>query len=77
MSTEAEDNPIEVWIILASLFDKFDDIYVYYLEKNIHEIYPTNFDRVELYLAELKTSNENLNNFGKYYKTADNIIILV
>lgn len=77
VSIEAEDSPIEIWIILASLFDKSDDVSSYYLEKN-HELYHINFDIVELYLAELKTLNVNLNNCGKdYKKTYTSLIILV
>ena len=68
VSIEAEDNPVEVWKILASLFDKSDDVSINYLEKKIHELDPNNFDRMELYIVELKTLNEKLNNCGKYYK---------
>ena len=46
VSSEAEDSPIEVWKNLSSLFDKFDDVSAYYLEKKIFELDPTNFDRV-------------------------------
>eukprot|EP00253_Pinus_taeda_P001586 PITA_01586 len=75
VSIEEEDNLVEVWIILASLFDKSDDVSSYYLEKKIHELDPTNFDRVELYLVELKTLNEKLNNCGKYYKKTNIALI--
>jgi hypothetical protein len=57
VSIEAEDNLIEVWNIIASLFDKYDDVSTYYLEKKIHELDPNNFDRKELYITELKTLN--------------------
>ena len=58
VSIEVEDNPIEVWKIIASLFDKPDDMFAYYLETKIHDLNPTNFETVELYLTELKTLNE-------------------
>lgn len=68
VSIEVEDNPVEVWKTLASLFDKSDVLSTYYLEKKIHEIDPNNFDRIELYIAALKTLNKKLNNCGKDYK---------
>ena len=68
VSIEEEDNPVEVWKIFTSFFDKFDHVYAYYLEKKIHELFSTNFEIVELYLVELKTLNEKINNCGKYYK---------
>ena len=77
VSIEEKDNPIEAWEILASLFDKSDDVSTYYLEKKIHELDPTNFDRVELYLVELKTLNEKLNNCGKDYKKTDTFLIIL
>ena len=57
VSIEAKDNPVEVWKTLSSLFDKSNDVSAYYLEIKIFELYPTNFDRVEFYLAEVKTLN--------------------
>ena len=48
---EVKDNPIEVWKTLASLFDKSDDIFVYYLEKKIHELDPKYFDTIQSFLA--------------------------
>ena len=46
VSIEVEDNPVEVWKTLSSLFDKSDDVSAYYLEKNTFELDPTNFYRV-------------------------------
>ena len=77
VSIEAEDNSVEVWKTFSSLFDKSDDVSAYYLEKNIFELNPTNFDRVEFYLAEVKTLNEKLNNCGKYYKKTDTALIII
>lgn len=77
VSIDTKDNPVEVWEILASLFNKSNDVSYYYLEKKIHELDPTNFDRVELYLAKFKTLNEKLNNWGKYQKTYTTLIILI
>ena len=74
---EEEDNPVKVWKTLASLFDKYDDVYAYYLENNVHELDPTNFEGVGLYLTELKTLNEKLNNRGKYYKKVDTALIIL
>ena len=54
VSIEAEDSPIQVWKILSSLFDKFDDVSTYYLEKKIFDLKPADFERVELYLFELE-----------------------
>ena len=59
VSIEAEDNSVEVWKTISSPFDKSDDFFAYYLENKIFELDPTNFDRVEFYLAEVKTLNEN------------------
>ena len=59
VSIEAEDNPIQVWQILSSLFNKSNDVSAYYLEKNIFDLKPVGFERVELYLAELKTLMRN------------------
>ena len=36
---KVEDNPIDVWKTLASLYDKFYDVSSYYLENKIHELY--------------------------------------
>jgi hypothetical protein len=77
VSIEVENNPVEVWKILASLFDKSDDIVAYYLEKKIHELDPNNFDRIKLYIVELKTLNEKLNNCGKDYKKIDTALIIL
>jgi hypothetical protein len=77
VSIEAEDNLVEVWKIIASLFDKSDDVFAYYLEKKIHELAPNNFDRIELYIDELKTLNEKLNNCGKDYKKTDIALIII
>ena len=60
-----------------SLFDKFDNVSAYYLEKKIHELDPTNFERVELYLAELKILNEKLNKCGKDYKKTDITLVII
>jgi hypothetical protein len=46
VSIRVEENLVEVWKILTSLFDKFDDVSTYYLEKIIHEIHPNNFYRI-------------------------------
>ena len=46
VSIEEEDIMVEVWKVLASLFDKSDDVSTPYLEKKIHELDPTNFERV-------------------------------
>ena len=43
VSIEAEDNPIQVWQILSSLFDKYDDVSAYYLEKKIFDLELANF----------------------------------
>ena len=58
VSIEAEDSPVQVWQILSSLFDKSGDVSAYYLDKKIFDLEPADFERVELYLAELKTLNE-------------------
>ena len=76
VSTEAEDSPVQVWHILSSLFDKSNDVSAYYLEKNIFDLEPNEFERVELYLAELKTLNEKLNSCGKDYKKTDTALII-
>jgi len=65
VSIEAKDNSVQVWQIFSSLFDKSDDVSAYYLEKKIFDLEPADFERVELYLAELKTLNEKLNSCGK------------
>ena len=61
----------------SSLFDRSDDVSAYYLEKKIFDLKPTDFERVELYLAELKTLNEKLNSFGKDYKKTDTALIIL
>ena len=71
VSIEAEDSPFEVWKIIASLFDKYDDVSSYYLEKKVHELDPNSFERIELYIVEPKTLNEKLNNCDKDYKKTD------
>ena len=69
---------VDVWKIIVFLFDKYGGVSACYREKNIHDLDPTNFERVELYLVELKTLNEKLNNCGKdYKKTSISLIILV
>jgi len=77
VSIEAEDNPVQVWQILSSLFDKSDDVSAYYLEKKIFDLEPVDFERVELYLVELKTLNEKLNSCGKDYKKTDTALIIL
>ena len=77
VSIGAEHNLVEVWKIFASLFDKSDDVYAYYLEKKIHELDTNNFDRIELYIAELKTLNEKLNNCAKDYKNTNSTLIIL
>ena len=77
VSIEAKDNPVQVWQIISSLFDKSDDVSTYYLEKNIFDLEPTDFERVELYLAELKTLNEKLNIFGKDYKKMGIAVVII
>jgi hypothetical protein len=74
---EVEDTPIEVWKTLASLFDKSDDVSAYYLENKIHELDPKYFERIESFLAELKTLNEKLNNCGKHYKKTDTTLVIL
>ena len=56
---ETQDNPVEVWKALATLFDKTDGVSAYYFEKKIHSIDPNEFDRMESFLAEIKTLNES------------------
>ena len=78
VSIEADDNLVEVWKIIASLFDKYDYVSTYYLEKKIHELDPTNLEIVELYLAKFKNLNEQLKICGiDYNKTDTTLIILV
>jgi hypothetical protein len=74
---EVEDNPIKVWKTLASLYDKTDDVSAYYMEKKIHELDPKYFERIESFLAELKTYNEKLNACGKDYKKIDTTLIIL
>ena len=62
---EALEDPIQVWKALATLFDKTDGVSAYYFEKKIHSIDPNEFDRIEYFLAEIKTLNEKLNACGK------------
>ena len=77
VSIEAEDRPVQVWQILSSLFDKSDDVSTYYLEKNIFDLGPTDFERFELSIAELKTLNDKLNSCGKDYKKTDTALIIL
>ena len=74
---EAEENQVQVWKILSSLFNKSDDVSSYYLEKKIFDLKHADFERIELYLAELKTLNKKLNSCGKYYKKADTALIIL
>ena len=62
---------------ISSLFDKSDDVSAYYLEKKIFDLEPAEFERVELYLAELKPLNEKLNSCGKDYKKTDTALIIL
>jgi len=48
---EAQENLVEVWKTLATLYDKNDGAYAYYFEKKIHSIGPKEFDRIEFFLA--------------------------
>ena len=73
---EAEENQVQVWKILSSLFNKSDDVSAYYLEKKIFELELVDFERVELYLIELKTLNVKLNSCGKDYKKTDTTLII-
>ena len=41
------------------------------------DLEPTIFERVELYLAELKNLNEKLNSCGKDYKKTDIALIIL
>ena len=78
VSIEEKYNLVELWKILASLSDKFDDVSACYLEKKVHELDPTNFEIVELYLAKLKILNEKLINCGiGFNKTDTTLIILI
>ena len=77
VSIEAKDSLVQVWKIISSLFDKSDDVSAYYIENNIFDLEPTHFERVELYLAELKTLNEKLNSCGKDYKKTDTALIIL
>ena len=58
VSIEEKYNLVELWKILASLSDKFDDVSFCYLEKKVHDLDPTNLEIVELYLAKFKNLNE-------------------
>jgi hypothetical protein len=77
VSIEAEDSQVEVWKILSFLFDKSNDVSSYYLENKIHEIDPNNFDKIELYISELKTLNEKFNNCGKDHEKNDIALIIL
>ena len=77
VSIEEEDSPIQVWKIISSLFDKSDDVSAYYLDTKIFDRELANFERVELYLAELKTLKEKLNICGKDYKKTDTTRIIL
>ena len=77
VSIEAEENPVQVWQILSSLFDKYDDVSTYYLEKKIFDLKPADFERVELYIVELKTLNEKINSCGEYYKKTNTALIIL
>ena len=68
---------LTVWKIISSFFDKSDDVSAYYLENKIFDLEPTDFEIVELYLAELKTLNEKLNSCGKDYKKTDTPLIIL
>ena len=46
VSIEEEDIPIEVLKTVSSIFGKYVDVSAYYIEKNIFDLDPTNFDRV-------------------------------
>ncbi len=74
---EALEDPIQVWKALATLFDKTDGVSAYYFEKKIHSIDPSEFDRIESFLAEIKTLNEKLNACGKDYKKNDTALIIL
>ena len=77
VSIEARENPVQVWQIISSLFDKSDDVSAYYLEIKIFDLEPVDFERVEFYLAELKTLNEKLNSCGKDYKKTDTALTIL
>ena len=78
VSIEEKGSMVELWKIIASLYDKFDDVYACYLEKKVCELDPTNFKIEELYLTKLKNLNEKLINSGiGYNKTDTTLIILV
>jgi hypothetical protein len=50
----------------------------YYLKNKIHELYPKDFERIDQFIAELKSYNEKLNNCGFEYTKHDiTLIILV
>ena len=70
-----EDNPVQVWQILSSLFDKSDDVSASYLEKKIFDLEPADFEIVALYIAKLKTLNGKLNSCAKDYKKTDSALI--
>ena len=77
ISIEEEDNSIQVWKFLSSFFDKSDDVSTYYLENKIFDLDPAEFERAELYLAELKTLNEKLNSCGKDYKKTNTALLFL
>jgi hypothetical protein len=52
---ESEYDPIEVWKIIASMYEKIDDVSTYYLENKIHELHPKDFERIEQFLVECNT----------------------
>ena len=74
---EALKDSVQVWKALATLFDKIDGVFAYYFEKKIHSIDPSEFDRIESFLAKNKTLNEKLNACGKDYKKNDTALIII
>ena len=77
VSIEEKGSMVELWKIIASLYDKFDDVYACYLEKKVRELDPTNFKIEELYLTKLKTLNEKLINCGIGYNKTDTALIIL
>ena len=77
VSIEERDSLVKLWIILASLSDKFDDVSFCYLEKKVHDLDPTNLEIVEFYLAKLKMLNEKINNCGIDYKKIDIALTII
>ena len=65
--TSGIDFPHELWKKLKSLFDKVDESWVMWIQKQLISLDILSFERIEDYLAHIKELQLKLGDYGKWF----------